>query len=130
MYGHSLCLVEQAFMRQEVYSSFHIDRPFRPWLVYAVVWFYSDRLVCQARSSRYVRTQEKVWVWHCESAVCDLLSPLLAMRQHISVELKTVTLCLALVKEYKYKKIWKITGISKRSTWRLCALYQHTGDVV
>ena len=67
---------------------------------------------------------------HCESAACDLLSPLLAMRRHISVELKKVALRLALVKGYKYKKIRKIMRISERSTRCLCALYQHTGDVV
>ena len=46
------------------------------------------------------------------------------------MELKKVALHLALVKGYKYKKIRKITGISERSTRCLCALYQHTGDVV
>jgi transposase len=52
------------------------------------------------------------------------------MRQHISVELKKVALRLAVVKGYKYKEIRKITGISEQSTEHLCALYQHTGDVV
>ena len=52
------------------------------------------------------------------------------MQQHISAELKKVALRLAVVKEYKYKKIWAITGISERTTQRLRALYHGTGDVI
>jgi hypothetical protein len=37
-------------------------------------------------------------------------------RQHISAELKKVALHLAVVREYKYKKTQKITGISERKT--------------
>ena len=38
-----------------------------------------------------------------------------------------MTLCLAVVKGYKYKKIQRITGVSERSIQHLVALHQHTG---
>ena len=51
------------------------------------------------------------------------------MRRHISAELKKVALRLAIVKGFKYKKIWKITGISEQSIQRLVTLHRHTGYV-
>ena len=57
------------------YSSFHIDRPFRPRLVYAVVWFYSDRLVCAKRDPVDTREFEKKFVCGTVSLPSATITP-------------------------------------------------------
>jgi hypothetical protein len=54
----------------------------------------------------------------------------LTMRRHISAEIKRQVLRLAVVRSYKYKKVRELTGVSERTTKRLCALHQRIGDVV
>jgi hypothetical protein len=52
------------------------------------------------------------------------------MRRHISVEIKRQVLRLAVVRGYKYKRIRELTGVSERTTKRICALHRRIGDVV
>jgi len=52
------------------------------------------------------------------------------MRRHIPIALKELVLKLVLVRNYKYKKIQRITGVSVRTIKRLRSLYRRTGEVV
>ena len=52
------------------------------------------------------------------------------MRRYIPPEIKRLALKLAIVRKYRYKKIFRITGVSVRSIKRIRALYRRTGDVV
>ena len=52
------------------------------------------------------------------------------MRRYIPPEIKRLALKLAIVRKYRYKKIFRITGVSVRSIKRIRPLYQCTGDVV
>ena len=63
-----------------------------------------------------------VALWHCKNTI--------TMRRHISTDIKRLVLRLATVREYKYKKMREISGVSERTTKRICALHRRTGDVV
>ena len=79
----------------------------------------------QTRAWHYRRTRPLA----C-SAVARCCKTTITMRRHISTDIKRLVLRLATVRGYKYKKIHEISGVSVRTTKRICALHRQTGDVV
>ena len=71
---------------------------------------------------RVIERLAHVVLWYCKTTI--------TMRRHISRDIKRLVLRLATVRGYKYKKIREISGVSERTTKRICALYRQTGDVV